>query len=142
MCHSYGDTTVLKPSIVARSQFTAWEDFKGKIAVKENAPMTEDEWYATAVHEIGHMLGLQHSENGNSVTYYLDNTANQSLDADDLKTLRMFHQLRDTDAKSIPVLTADKPTQKPDPTAKVVKANTATGEKPSQAGPSFQHPSN
>jgi hypothetical protein len=67
-----GTPEILKRTIVARSQFTDWDNFQGWIAFNPNAQLTNVEMYLTAVHEIGHMLGLKHNPDARSVMYYLD----------------------------------------------------------------------
>ncbi len=89
-----GTPDILKTSIVARSQFTEWENFQGWIAFNPHAPLTSGELYLTAVHEIGHMLGLKHNPSVHSVMYYLDLEGQEVLDQTDLSTLAGRHKLR------------------------------------------------
>ena len=91
-----GTPAILKTSIVARSQFTEWDNFQGWIAFNPRAPLTNTELYLTAVHEIGHMLGLKHNPSMHSVMYYLDLEGTEVLDPTDLATLAMRHKLRVT----------------------------------------------
>jgi len=91
-----GTAAILKNSIVARSQFTEWDNFQGWIAFDPRAPLTDGEMYLTAVHEIGHMLGLKHNPNANSVMYYLDLEGLEVLDSVDLAALASRHRLRIT----------------------------------------------
>ena len=89
-----GTPEILKRSIVARSQFTDWDNFQGWIAFNPAAQLKPRELYLTAVHEIGHMLGLKHNPNSRSVMYYLDLDGQQYLDAADLALLSSRHKLR------------------------------------------------
>jgi hypothetical protein len=89
-----GTPAILKTSIVARSQFTEWDNFQGWIAFNPKAPLTSEELYLTAVHEIGHMLGLKHNPSAHSVMYYLDLEGTEVLDPSDLTTLAGRHKLR------------------------------------------------
>jgi hypothetical protein len=89
-----GTAAILKTSIVARSQFTEWDNFQGWIAFNPKAPLTNSEMYLTAVHEIGHMLGLKHNPSMRSVMYYLDLEGTEVLDQTDLATLAGRHKLR------------------------------------------------
>ena len=89
-----GTPAILKTSIVARSQFTEWDNFQGWIAFNPKAPLTNTELYLTAVHEIGHMLGLKHNPSVHSVMYYLDLEGTEVLDPTDLATLAVRHKLR------------------------------------------------
>jgi hypothetical protein len=89
-----GTPAILKISIVARSQFTEWDNFQGWIAFNPRAPLTNSELYLTAVHEIGHMLGLKHNPSVHSVMYYLDLEGFEVLDHTDLAMLAGHHKLR------------------------------------------------
>ena len=62
-----GTPEILKRTIVARSQFTDWDNFQGWIAFHPSAQLNRTELYLTAVHEIGHMLGLKHNPSAKSV---------------------------------------------------------------------------
>lgn len=99
-----GTSNILKRSIVARSQFTDWGDFQGWIAFNPTAPLSQTELYLTAVHEIGHILGLKHNPNARSVMYYLDLEGPEYLDASDLALLATRHKLRASAQPRIPVV--------------------------------------
>ena len=89
-----GTSSILKNATVARSQFTDWSNFQGWIAFDAKAPLTPDEMYLTAVHEICHILGLKHNPSPNSVMYYLDLRGREVLDRSDLLALAARHKLR------------------------------------------------
>lgn len=91
-----GGEGILRNAIVARSQMTERINFRGKIAVSPRATkeMSADEMYAASVHELGHMLGLKHSTNSQSVMYFLDVNGTEALDANDLLALSTHHKLR------------------------------------------------
>jgi hypothetical protein len=89
-----GTREILKKSIVARAQFTDWDNFQGWIAFDPGARLSRVEMYLTAVHEIGHLLGLKHNPNAKSVMYYLDLEGPEYLDASDLTSLAQRHKLR------------------------------------------------
>jgi hypothetical protein len=91
-----GTPAILRTSIVARSQFTEWDNFQGLIAFNPKAPLTNSELYLTAVHEIGHMLGLKHNPSVRSVMYYLDLQGTEVLDQTDLAMLAVRHRLKVT----------------------------------------------
>jgi predicted Zn-dependent protease len=90
---------------VARAQFTNWKDFQGWIAFDPHisAYMSPEEIYATAVHELGHIFGLAHSDNKSSVMYYLDVGSASELDAADMRALAVRHAMR-SKAAQVPVL--------------------------------------
>jgi matrixin len=81
-----GGPDILNHAVVARSQITEWANFQGKIAVNEGAArtMNSDEIYGTAVHELGHMLGLKHNASVHSVMYFLNIDGTESLDSKDV----------------------------------------------------------
>jgi hypothetical protein len=89
-----GTPKILKNAIIARSQFTEWENFQGWIAFDPRAPLTKAEMYLTAVHEIGHLLGLKHNPSAKSIMYYLDLEGPEVLDAHDISELATHHKLR------------------------------------------------
>lgn len=98
-----GTPEILADATVARSQFTGWANFQGWIAFDPRAPLTRTEMYVTAVHEIGHMLGLQHNPNANSIMYYIDLEGTEVLDANDLAALAEHHKLR-LDSRQAPIV--------------------------------------
>jgi hypothetical protein len=89
-----GTPEILKNSVIARSQFPEWGRFEGWIAFDPRAPLSKFEIYVTAVHEIGHMLGLQHNPSASSIMYFLDLEGPEVLDRKDLLSLSEHHQLR------------------------------------------------
>jgi hypothetical protein len=89
-----GNERILTDSVVARSQFTEWSGFQGWIAFDPHVRLTRSEMYVTAVHEIGHLLGLKHNPNAKSVMYYLDLEGPEVLDRSDLASLAERHKLR------------------------------------------------
>jgi hypothetical protein len=89
-----GTPEILENSVVARSQFTDWENFQGWIAFDSKAPLTRTETFMTAVHEIGHTLGLQHNPSARSVMYYIDLEGPEVLDENDVASLEQRHTMR------------------------------------------------
>ncbi len=90
-----GDPDLFRPVVVAaRSQLPDRNDFQGWIAFNPTQPLSETDLYRISLHEIGHMLGLQHSSNATSVMYFLDLEGLDSLDPTDLAALARHHKLR------------------------------------------------
>ncbi len=87
---------VVTNAIVARSQLTEWDNFRGKIAVSQRAAkiMSCAEMYATAIHEFGHMLGLKHNASSHSFMYFLNVNGSEVLDQKDIMALSKCHKLR------------------------------------------------
>ena len=99
-----GTPAILQNAVVARAQFVEWQNFEGWIAFDPRAPLTKAEMYVTAIHEIGHMLGLRHNPNPKSVMYYIDLEGPEVLDSYDLISLAARHKLRfDVDRAPISV---------------------------------------
>ena len=99
-----GTPAILKRTIVARSQFTDWDNFQGWIAFNPVARLNRTELYLTAVHEIGHMLGLRHNPDCHSVMYYLDLEGQEYLDSFDLALLASRHKMRFHAHARVPVI--------------------------------------
>lgn len=90
-----GERELFQPaSVAARSQLPDRLDFQGWIAFNPAQTLSETELYRISVHEIGHMLGLQHSSNAMSVMYGLDWEGLERLDPTDLAALAKHHKLR------------------------------------------------
>jgi hypothetical protein len=87
---------ILNHANVARSQLTELDRFRGKIAVSPGAAkaMSSAEMYGTAVHELGHMLGLKHNASSHSVMYFLNVDGTEVLDREDILALSTCHKLR------------------------------------------------
>ena len=63
-----GERELFQPAaIAARSHLPDRLDFQGWIAFNPAQMLSKIEFYRIAVHEIGHMLGLQHNSNAMSV---------------------------------------------------------------------------
>jgi hypothetical protein len=82
--------------MVARSQLPDRLDFQGWIAFNPSQVLSGTDLYRISVHEIGHVLGLQHSFSATSVMYGLDLDGLPSLDPADLAALAKRHKLRVT----------------------------------------------
>src|SRR5580704_17359480 len=80
--------------VVARSQLPDRLDFQGWIAFNPAQELSESDLYRISIHEIGHVLGLQHSWNASSVMYGLDLEGPKWLDPTDLAALAKHHKLR------------------------------------------------
>ncbi|MBV8817633.1 MAG: matrixin family metalloprotease [Acidobacteriaceae bacterium] len=91
---------------VARSQFTDLPNFQGWVAFDPHAGeyMSNEEMYATAVHELGHLFGLRHNPRASSIMYYLDCDGTSLLDERDLQTLALRHAMRTGLHKAVPIV--------------------------------------
>ena len=90
-----GERQLFQPSAVAaRSQLPDRPKFDGWIAFNPGQKLTEIEFYRISLHEIGHVLGLQHSSNAGSVMYGFNLDDQDWLDVADLAALATRHKLR------------------------------------------------
>jgi len=97
-----GERQLSQPSaIAARSQLPDRSNFDGWIAFNPGQTLSETEMYRVSLHEIGHVLGLQHSSNAESVMYGFNLDDQEWLDLTDLAALAKHHKLR--------IATLDKP---------------------------------
>lgn len=81
-------------NMAARSQFPDRQGFFGWIAFNPRVRLDNEEFYRISVHEIGHVLGLQHSTHIRSLMYAFDLDCSTLLDTADLSALAARHQLR------------------------------------------------
>jgi hypothetical protein len=91
-----GGPDILNNGIIARSQLSARDNFRGKIAVSPEAAkaMSCAEIYGAAVHELGHILGLEHNASSRSIMYFLNVNGTEILDSKDISDLSSRHKLR------------------------------------------------
>jgi len=88
-------------AMAARAQLPDRLDFQGQIAFNPGKELSPIELYRICMHEIGHVLGLQHSSNATSIMYSFDLDDQDWLDLSDLTALGAHHKLR--------IATPDKP---------------------------------
>ncbi len=89
-----GDTGLFESMQSARAQFPSAPSFQGSIAFNPGMTLPASELFATAVHEIGHLLGLRHSTSAFSIMYFLCLDGPRCLDSADLSALAARHKLR------------------------------------------------
>ena len=89
-----GDRDLFSPGEVARAQFPGLPAYQGWIAFNPRVSLPANELFLTAVHELGHLLGLPHSSNASSVMYFLALDGPVFLDSADLAALAARHRLR------------------------------------------------
>jgi len=89
-----GDPGLFRPGEVARAQFPGLPAYQGWIAFNPRVSLPANELFLTAVHELGHLLGLPHSSNASSVMYFLALDGPVFLDRADLAALATRHRLR------------------------------------------------
>jgi Matrixin len=82
------------PGAVARAQFPGQPEYQGWIAFNPGRSLPANELFLTAVHELGHVLGLPHSANASSAMYFLALDGPVFLDSADLAALATRHRLR------------------------------------------------
>jgi Matrixin len=80
--------------IAARTQLVDRKLFHGWIAFNPKCRLSNVETYLTAIHEIGHTLGLPHNPNPKSVMYFLNPEYSPLLDKSDIACLAKHHKLR------------------------------------------------
>lgn len=79
---------------LARAHLPDWSNFQGWVAFDSRTRLTNSEYYAVCIHELGHLFGLGHNASPQSVMYYLDIEGQEQLDEADLTTLASRHKLR------------------------------------------------
>jgi len=90
-----GDRELFQPAaIAARSQFPDRLNFDGWIAFNPGQTLSATEFYQISLHEIGHVLGLQHNSDAMSVMYSFNLEGQEWLDLTDLTALAAHHKLR------------------------------------------------
>ena len=90
-----GERELFQPAAVAaRSQLPDRLYFDGWIAFNPGQTLSANELYQISLHEIGHVLGLQHSSNAMSVMYGFNLEGQEWLDPADLAALATHHKLR------------------------------------------------
>jgi hypothetical protein len=91
-----GGPGILNGAVAARSQITDRPNFRGMIAVSQTAAkeMNGAEIYASAAHELGHLLGLRHDPSERSIMHFLDVEGTEVLDGVDILELSRRHELR------------------------------------------------
>ncbi len=82
------------PGVAARAQNPDKTGFQGWVAFNPAVRLTEHEMFVISVHEIGHLLGLEHNSDASSVMYFFDLDDLAGLDTADIRALGERHTLR------------------------------------------------
>jgi hypothetical protein len=104
-----GEPQLFADSTIAKSHLSERSGFQGWIAFNPKAPLTDEELFLTAVHEIGHLLGLPHNPDVASIMYYTNREGSDVLDTADLLSLAGRHKLRAIGPAPIRCVNADFP---------------------------------
>jgi len=78
----------------ARSQLPDRPDFQGWIAFNPSLKLSKQEMFLDSVHEIGHLLGLNHNPSETSIMFFFGLDKYEWLEASDLSALSVRHSLR------------------------------------------------
>ena len=89
-----GHPSLFKPGEIARAQFPGRLSFQGWIAFNQKVSLSRSELFLTAVHELGHTLGLPHNSSAFSTMYFLSLDGPVFLDDADIAALATRHKLR------------------------------------------------
>jgi hypothetical protein len=111
-----GSAGLFKGSMIARAQLPGTPAFRGAVAFNKKVAWGPSELYLTAVHEIGHIMGVPHSENMGSVMYFLSLSGQVCLDAEDLTAAAKHHKLRGHVGSTACAMSED-PAPSPSPTS-------------------------
>jgi hypothetical protein len=110
-----GSPGLFKRSVIARAQLPGTPMFRGAIAFNKKIAWSLSDLYITAVHEIGHIMGVPHNPNIASVMYFLSLGGQTCLDAVDLTAAAKHHKLR-KHVGSTACATSESPAPSPSPT--------------------------
>lgn len=101
-----GSALFTNETMAARSQFADRANFHGWIAFNPRCRLSVGEMYLASIHELGHMLGLEHNPNPKSIMYFMDPEEPPMLDSRDLGYLSKRHRLRKNSAALLSSVTA------------------------------------
>jgi hypothetical protein len=98
----------------ARSQLPDRSGFQGWIAFNPQVKLSKQEMFLDSVHEIGHLLGLNHNPNESSIMFFYGLEKFEWLEPYDLSALSVKHALRPGFVRGhgfskVPVTAPDRP---------------------------------
>ncbi len=91
---TYGAPETFDRDDIAQADDPDSNTFQGEIAFNPTSDMTPLEAYLVSIHEIGHLLGLDHNPSPTSVMHALYLEGPEKLEAADIAALSARHRMR------------------------------------------------
>ena len=91
---SYGTPDVFDSDDIAQADDPDLDTFRGDVAFNAAYAMTPVDAYSVCIHEIGHLLGLDHNPNPISVMHAVGVKGGEKLELADLSALSARHRMR------------------------------------------------
>lgn len=100
-----GNPSFMDTETIGIAQMPTWKGFQGLIAVNlSESARTPEQKFRNAVHELGHVWGLEHNPIGASVMYPYDVGTYKVLMKPDLAALEKHHALRPSVSREMVVV--------------------------------------
>jgi hypothetical protein len=91
---TYGIPAIFDFDDIAQADDPDSDSFRGEIAFNATFPITPRDAYLVCIHEIGHLLGLDHNPSPDSVMHAVRLDGFQKLELTDISALSARHRLR------------------------------------------------